>query len=586
MWFLFLQIFLFLLLAALFGAVLAYWWLRRQYEDVTVDYNSLLSKDAEVNADALTRSDFQRALRDFAPPAADLSPLEERLQTLETAIGNIQFPETDLSPVQSRLTDIEGSLSTLENTDTSRLENQLDVLATAFAERKDADLDPVEKRLSSLEETINSFSMPEVDLGPIHSGLTRVEMSLANMDTPEFDVSTLESRIHALHENVAEHRTLDVNEKDDLHKRITAINTSLGTLSENMANGFTAGDLAPVLKRLDDVETRIAHINVPEPDLKPIDEGLGIIHGRLSTMENRLDELPRQQVDLGFLQQRLEQVQTDISRLERMEAQLASLRADIQGTQPNLDPLEQRIIRLQNDVANQPEPDLSPVLHSVYAMEQRMDFAAMEHRLTSIEYRRLAAMHHMLRSRQANGAGYPKTPPPAGNSRAAPPPPPATDQYRPPRPVAPQTPPPPSSPWSDEVPMPNPFDVPDMPEHSGFDYVPAPMPEPREPAYHQPEPARDAVAEARRPDDKANLLTRPAFGTADDLEEISGVGPMLHGLLTEIGVFYFWQVAEWGPDEVEWVDGMLDGFNGRIQRDDWVGQAKILATGEHAAKRP
>ena len=123
--------------------------------------------------------------------------------------------------------------------------------------------------------------------------------------------------------------------------------------------------------------------------------------------------------------------------------------------------------------------------------------------------------------------------------------------------------------------MPPAFEAPHEPRPYDYEYEPTPPP-----------PPRDAVSEVRRPDDKANLLTRPAFGTPDDLEEISGVGPMLHGLLTEIGVYYFWQVAEWGPNEIEWVDDMLDGFNGRIERDDWVGQAKILATGVNAARRP
>lgn len=61
---------------------------------------------------------------------------------------------------------------------------------------------------------------------------------------------------------------------------------------------------------------------------------------------------------------------------------------------------------------------------------------------------------------------------------------------------------------------------------------------------------------------------------------------MLHDLLTRIGVYYFWQIAEWGPREIEWVDNMLDGFNGRIERDNWVGQARIFADELDTANRP
>ena len=39
------------------------------------------------------------------------------------------------------------------------------------------------------------------------------------------------------------------------------------------------------------------------------------------------------------------------------------------------------------------------------------------------------------------------------------------------------------------------------------------------------------------------------------------------------------QIAAWTPDEVAWVDANLDGFNGRVSRDRWVEQAKVLAAG-------
>ncbi|MBL1437837.1 MAG: 50S ribosomal protein L21 [Rhodobacteraceae bacterium] len=73
----------------------------------------------------------------------------------------------------------------------------------------------------------------------------------------------------------------------------------------------------------------------------------------------------------------------------------------------------------------------------------------------------------------------------------------------------------------------------------------------------------------------ANLL-KAAKGDADDLKKISGVGPKLEGVLNEIGVFHFWQVAEWGPAEIEYMDDRLS-FKGRIERDDWIKQAGEFA---------
>ncbi len=73
----------------------------------------------------------------------------------------------------------------------------------------------------------------------------------------------------------------------------------------------------------------------------------------------------------------------------------------------------------------------------------------------------------------------------------------------------------------------------------------------------------------------ANLL-KGAKGEADDLKKISGVGPKLEGVLNEIGVFHFWQIAEWGPAEIEYMDDRLS-FKGRIERDDWIKQAGEFA---------
>ncbi len=73
----------------------------------------------------------------------------------------------------------------------------------------------------------------------------------------------------------------------------------------------------------------------------------------------------------------------------------------------------------------------------------------------------------------------------------------------------------------------------------------------------------------------ANLLTE-AKGKADDLKKISGVGPKLEGVLHENGVFHFWQISEWGAEEIAYMDDKLS-FKGRIERDNWIEQATEFA---------
>lgn len=60
---------------------------------------------------------------------------------------------------------------------------------------------------------------------------------------------------------------------------------------------------------------------------------------------------------------------------------------------------------------------------------------------------------------------------------------------------------------------------------------------------------------------------------ADDLSKISGVGPVLVGKLNALGITTFQQIADFTAEDIERVDGELN-FKGRIERDDWVAQAK------------
>ena len=87
------------------------------------------------------------------------------------------------------------------------------------------------------------------------------------------------------------------------------------------------------------------------------------------------------------------------------------------------------------------------------------------------------------------------------------------------------------------------------------------------------ETAVDATMDGERP---ANLMDQAREGGPDDLKRISGVGPKLEQKLHDIGVFHFDQIAEWGPEEIAYMDDRLS-FKGRIERDDWIGQAKAYA---------
>lgn len=72
-------------------------------------------------------------------------------------------------------------------------------------------------------------------------------------------------------------------------------------------------------------------------------------------------------------------------------------------------------------------------------------------------------------------------------------------------------------------------------------------------------------------------LEVPRVEGPDDLKLIRGVGPKLEALLHHLGYFHFDQIAAWTPEEVAWVDENLEGFKGRVSREEWVEQARELA---------
>lgn len=68
-------------------------------------------------------------------------------------------------------------------------------------------------------------------------------------------------------------------------------------------------------------------------------------------------------------------------------------------------------------------------------------------------------------------------------------------------------------------------------------------------------------------------------GGPDDLKSIKGIGPALEKLCHSLGIYHFDQIAAWGGEELAWIDQNLKGFKGRASRDNWIDQAKILASG-------
>lgn len=89
------------------------------------------------------------------------------------------------------------------------------------------------------------------------------------------------------------------------------------------------------------------------------------------------------------------------------------------------------------------------------------------------------------------------------------------------------------------------------------------------------EAKKAAKADAAPKAEKAKAAPKAKAG-GDDLKQLSGVGPALEKKLHENGVTTFAQIAAWTAADVADMDEKLS-FKGRIEREGWIAQAKVLA---------
>ena len=565
MWYLWLQILFLLLLAALCGAGLAYWWLRGRFEDVTDTYSRLVSGSNTSGPDLMERGDLEIRLRDLANKIdrlenTDLSPIESQLLNLA---NEIPASQPELTPLIAELQTMSEEVRRSES-HTQSIDERLAAIEASTQSSTDgqAGLDALSERLDMLENRLSdTFS---TSLGHLQNAVN---------DTPDLDIAPIESQIIALQEKVEklsslapQLATLSQNANElaesqtlDLKSEIARIEQRFDTLSEGLVNPIrrelqalttnspTADSLTQKLEaRLLAIEESVA---AHKSSLRPINEKLDEIIPATSTANQRtlsaLDQkLTGYETSIVGIKQRMDQIgallttldqRVDPSsmqaRLDQTATELAAIRTGLVD-KTALEPLDQALTRLQQMVFNMRERDISGLNNAIRTIETRVDFVGVENRLTSIEYG-LAATHHMLRSRLEQASELPPTP--------------QREPYREP-----------------------PTDFAFAPKSS----------------LQTPEAALDPVDMIRTPDSAGNLLLEPGFGQADNLEQIRGIGPMLRQLLNDTGIFYYWQIAEWTAEDVASVDALLPGYQGRITRDRWVEQAQELMTLSGSAKRP
>lgn len=91
-----------------------------------------------------------------------------------------------------------------------------------------------------------------------------------------------------------------------------------------------------------------------------------------------------------------------------------------------------------------------------------------------------------------------------------------------------------------------------------------------------PKPRAKAAAKPTGTVKPKNIMSK-APAQPDDLKKVNGIGPKFEKLLNQNGVYTFQQLAEFKKADVAWLSEQIGTFPDRIDRDDWVKKAKVLA---------
>ena len=123
----------------------------------------------------------------------------------------------------------------------------------------------------------------------------------------------------------------------------------------------------------------------------------------------------------------------------------------------------------------------------------------------------------------------------------------------------------------------------------GSTTAPAAPPAPPPPAA--PSPFADEPVAAAAPFDAnpaalaADLPPEPATPAAPaatEITQLKGLGPKLAATLAELGFTSIDQIAALTPAAADALDARLGAFKGRMGRDRWIEQAKLLSAGDKA----
>lgn len=109
----------------------------------------------------------------------------------------------------------------------------------------------------------------------------------------------------------------------------------------------------------------------------------------------------------------------------------------------------------------------------------------------------------------------------------------------------------------------------------------APAPKEEAPKAEEAEEEWSEEQKAERLSALMGTIGEASADDKDDLKKVSGIGPVYEKRLNELGIYTWEQLSKLDAAGIETVEN-ITGFTGRVERDDWIGQAKALFEGKGA----
>jgi NADH-quinone oxidoreductase subunit E len=323
---------------------------------------------------------------------------------------------------------------------------------------------------------------------------------------------------------------------DGANGRIGELEAQLGDANMR-ASGFA--DLEADSSRVRaDLDGAHAHIGELEAQLGD----MGSLRGDLDGANGRIAELEAELGQLGALRGDLDGAHTRIGELEGQLAHMGSLQGDLDGARGRIGELEGELaatgaLRGDLDGANARIGELEAEMAGSPAAELgqlRVDLAERDRRISALE----------TAARSATVAA-------------------------------------PSGPTEDDLALLR-ADVAsrDVRIAELEKQLATPPPAPKE-------PKAPAATKATAWQKGTTKVGTPGSDHKDDLKAINGIGPKMEGILNDFGIQSWEQLAAFTKADVVKVDAALEDFPGRIERDEWVAQAKaILKNGHKPLDKP